>query len=198
MHFSWQKSLFLLFLCFCWDEHILQQPYFTPTTPWPVEFCDSFVKVLGVCWDATHKSRSVIKFVYLPTLTKLFADASRRLGCFSPCLCYTPDVADRSELIVTRNAQSSFVCLYTIHVSVSRLRPRSEFVPSWVCQIPLCPQHVVLNTSVSWQDKWWQNAAECDTHCELLDQWIILTTQKVIASQSSSARVIIHIIVLHF
>ena len=76
------------------------------------------------------KSRSVIKFVCVPTLTRLFllvADASRRLCCFSPCLCYTPDVADRSELIV---AQSLFVCLCTIHVSVSRLRPRSEFVPS--------------------------------------------------------------------
>ena len=90
--------------------------------------------VLGECWDDTHKSRSVIKFVYLPTLTRLFllvADASRRLCCFSPCVCCTPDVADRSELIVARNAQSSFVCLCTMHVSVgSRLRPRSEFVPN--------------------------------------------------------------------
>ena len=149
------------------------------------------------CWDDTHKSRSVIKFVYLPTLTRLFllvADASRRLGCFSPCLCNTPDIADRSELIVARNVQSLFVCLCTMHVSVSRLRPRSEFVASWVCQIPFCPQHVALNTSVSWQDRLWQNAAECDTHCELLDQWTILTGQKVITSQSSSARVIIYIV----
>ena len=88
--------------------------------------------VLGECWDDTQKSRSVIKFVFLPTLTRLFllvADASQ-------CSCYTPDVADRSELIV---AQSLFVCVGTIHVFGSRLRPRSEFVPSYV----------VLNTSVS-------------------------------------------------
>ena len=194
--FSWQKSLFLLFLCFCWDEHPTTT-IFTPTTPWPMELCDSLVTEMGECWDDTHKSRSVIKCVYLPTLTRLFflvADASRRLGCFSPCLCYAPDVADRSDLIVARNVQYLFVCLCTIHVSVSRLRPRSEFIPSWVCQIPLSPQHVVLNTSVSWQDRLWQNAAECDTHCELLDQWTILTSRKVVASQSSSARVIIHII----
>ena len=156
-----------------YNNHILHRPH---------RDLLSYVTVSWKYWEnvvTTRTNRSVIKFVYLPTLTRLFllvADASRRLGCFSPCLCYTPDVADRSELIVTRNAQSSSVCLCTIHVSVSRLRPRSEFVPSWVCQIPLCPQHVVLNTSVSWQDKWWQNAAECDTHCELLDQWIILTT----------------------
>ena len=87
---------------------------------------------------------------------------------FSPCLCHMLDVADRSELIVARNEQSLFAGLCTIHVSVSRLRPRSEFVPSWVCRIPPCPQHVVLNTSVSWQDRLWQNAAECDTHCELI------------------------------
>ena len=65
--------------------------------------------MLGECWGDTHKSRSVIKFVYLTTLMRLFllvADASRRLlCCFSPCLCYTRDVADRSELIVARNAQ---------------------------------------------------------------------------------------------
>ena len=99
----------------------------------PMELCDSLVTEMAECWDDTCKSRSVIKFVYLPTLTRLFllvADASRRLGCFSPCLCYTSDVADRSELIVTRNAHSLFVCLCTIHVSVSRLRSRSEFVPS--------------------------------------------------------------------
>ena len=195
-----EKSLFLLFLCFCWDEHPIIA-IFTPTTLWLIQLCDSLVTVLGECWDDSHKSRSVIKFVCLPTLTKLFllvADASRRLGCFSPSLCYTLDVADRSELIVARNAQSWFVCLCTIHVSASRLRPRSEFVPSCVCQIPLCPQHVVLNTSVSWQDRLWQNAAECDTHCELLDQWTILTSQKVIASQSSSARVIIYIMYLQF
>ena len=64
----------------------------------------------------------------------------------------------------------------------------AEFVRSL-----FCPQHVVLNTSVPWQDRLWQSAAECDTHCELLDQWTILTSQKVIASQSSSARVIIYI-----
>ena len=39
-----------------------------------------------------------------------------------------------------------------------------------------------------------QSAAECDAHCELLDQWTNLTSQKVIASQSSSAHVIIYII----
>ena len=89
--------------------------------------------MLGECGDDTHKSRSVIKFFLLPTLTRLFlvvADASRRLCCFSSCLCYTPDEADLSELIVARDAQSLFVCLCTLHVSVSRLRPRSEFVPS--------------------------------------------------------------------
>ena len=31
------------------------------------------------------------------------------LCCFSPCLCYTRDVADLSELIVARDAQSPFV-----------------------------------------------------------------------------------------
>ena len=146
-----EQSLFLLFICFCSDEHPITT-IFTPTTPRPIELCDSLVTVLGECWDDTHISGSVIKFVYLPTLTRLLllvADASRRLGCFSPCVCYTPDVADRSELTVARNAQSLFVCLCTIHVSVSRLRSRSEFVPSCVCQIPFCPQHVVLNTSVS-------------------------------------------------
>ena len=110
--FMTDKSLFLLFICFCWDGHPVTT-MFTPTTPWPIELCDRLVTVLGECWDDTHKSRSVIKFVYLPTLTRLFflvADASRRLGCFSPCLCHTLDVADRSELIVARNAQSLFVC----------------------------------------------------------------------------------------
>ena len=34
----------------------------------------------------------------------MVADESRRLCCFSPCLCYTPDVADLSELIVARDA----------------------------------------------------------------------------------------------
>ena len=193
IQFLWQQNhCFFFFLCFCWDEHPITT-IFTPATQWPVEFCDSHV---GQCWDDTHKSRSVIKFVYLPTLTRLFplvADASRRLGCFSSCLCHTPDVADRSELIVARNAQSLFVCLCTMHVSVSMLRPRSEFVPSCVCQILFCPQHVVLDTSISWQDRLWQSAAECDTHCELLDQWTNLTSQKVIMSQSSSAHVIIHI-----
>ena len=29
---------------------------------------------------------------------------------FFPCLCYTRDVADLSELTVARNTQSSFVC----------------------------------------------------------------------------------------
>ena len=89
--------------------------------------------VLGECGDDTHKSRSVIKFVFLPTLRRLFllvADASRRLCCFSHCLCNTPDVADLSELIVARDAQSLFVCLCTIHENVSRLRLKSEFVPS--------------------------------------------------------------------
>ena len=110
--------------------NILLQPYLHRPL---VELCDSLVTVLGECWDDTHKLRSVIKFVYLPTLMRLFplvADASRRLGCFSPSLCHTLDVADRSELIVARNAQSLFVCLCTMRVSVSRLRPRSEFVPS--------------------------------------------------------------------
>ena len=189
-----ETSPFLLFLCFSWDEHPFTT-IFTPTTPWPMELFDSLVTVLGECGDDTRKSRSVIKFVYLPTLTRLFllvGDASRRLGCFSPCLCHTLDVADRSELIVARNVQSLFICLCTIHAPVSRLRPRSEFVPSCACQIPCCPQHVVLNTSVSWHDRL------CDAHCELLDQWTILTSQKVIASQSSSARVIIYIIVLFF
>ena len=72
--------------------------------------------VLGECGDDTHKSRSVIKFVFLPTLTKLFllvADLSRRLCCFSPCLCYTRDVAHLSELIVARDARSLFICLCT-------------------------------------------------------------------------------------
>ena len=40
----------------------------------------------------------------------------------------------------------------------------------------------------------WQNTAKCDTLCQMLDQWTILTSQKVIASQSASARVIIYII----
>ena len=80
--------------------------------------------VLGECWDDTYKSRSVIKFVFLPTLTRFFllvADASQRLCCYSPCLCCTLDVADRSELIV---AQSLFICLCTRHVCLlcSRLR----------------------------------------------------------------------------
>ena len=51
-----RKSLFLLFLCFCWDEHPTTT-IFTPTTPWPVELCDSLVKVLGEYWDDSHKSK---------------------------------------------------------------------------------------------------------------------------------------------
>ena len=42
----------------------------------------------------------------------LFADGCRPrvfLGCFFPCLCYTRDVADLSELIVARDAQSPLV-----------------------------------------------------------------------------------------
>ena len=68
--------------------------------------------MLGECWDDTHKSRSVIEFVCVPTLTRLFrlvADTSQRLCCFSPCLGYTRDVADLSELTVARDAQSAFV-----------------------------------------------------------------------------------------
>ena len=43
----------------------------------------------------------------------LFADGCLPrvfLCCFSPCLCYTRDVADLSELTVARDAQSPFVC----------------------------------------------------------------------------------------
>ena len=36
----------------------------------------------------------------------MIADASQRLCCFSHFLCYTPDVADVSELNVARDAQS--------------------------------------------------------------------------------------------
>ena len=54
--FMTENSLFLLFLCFCWDEHPTTT-IFTPTTPWPVELCDSLVKVLGECWDDSHKSK---------------------------------------------------------------------------------------------------------------------------------------------
>ena len=32
--------------------------------------------------------------------------------------------------------------------------------------------------------------AKCDTHCELLEQWTTLTSQKVVASQIPSARII--------
>ena len=120
--------------------------------------------MLGECGDDTHKSRSVIKFVSLffdNVDEVVLSGLLTRRGVsvfFSPWLCCTPDVADRSELIV---AQSLFVCLCTIHVSVSRLRPRSEFVPSWVCQIlfvlsSACrAEHICILTG---QD------------CELLDQ----------------------------
>ena len=57
--------------------NILQQPY--------LHRPHSLVTVLGEGWDDTHKSISVIKFVCLLTLMRLFllvADASRRLCCF--------------------------------------------------------------------------------------------------------------------
>ena len=53
----------------------------------------SCVTVLRECWDDTHKSRSVIKFVLRPMSDEGCsfppADASRRLCCFSSCLCHT-------------------------------------------------------------------------------------------------------------
>ena len=61
------------------EMNILQQPYLH-RPPWPIELCDSLVTVLGECWDDTHKSRSVIKFVYWPTLTRLFFPTCRRVA----------------------------------------------------------------------------------------------------------------------
>ena len=57
IHFSWQKIRFFFFSFVFVEMNILQQPYFTPTTPWPVELCDSLVKVLGECCDDSHKSK---------------------------------------------------------------------------------------------------------------------------------------------
>ena len=80
--------------------------------------------VLWQCWDDTYKSRSVIKFVYRPTLARMFHPACWRVATSS--LFFLPSV--RSVLVV---AQSLFVCLCTIHVSVvSRLRSRSGYAPS--------------------------------------------------------------------
>ena len=53
----------------------------------------SYVTVLGECWDDTHKSRSVTKFVLRPMSDEVVPSPlltrSRRLCCFSPCLCHT-------------------------------------------------------------------------------------------------------------
>ena len=143
--------------------------------------------VLGECWDDTHKSRSVIKFVCVPTLTRLFllvAHASQRLCCFSPCLCYTRDVADRSELLlrVMRNP-CLFVCARDTSVSCVQ---GSELL-SGSFQVDPIVGPDVLNTSESSRDRLCRSAEKCDTHCELLG---INTSQRVIASQIPSARVI--------
>ena len=57
------------------------------------------------------------------------------------------DVADRSELIVARNAQILFVCLCTIHVSVASRLIRVCFQLS--LSDPFFVLSIVLNTSVS-------------------------------------------------
>ena len=56
----------------------------------------------------------------------LFADGCRPrvfLCCFSPCLCYTRDVADLSELIVARDAQSRLVVHETRLSAVFKAHP---------------------------------------------------------------------------
>ena len=140
------------------------------------------------CWEnvgMTHKSRGVITFVFMPTLTRLFllvADASLRLCCF--CLFVLHAWCSGS---VGVDWCAIYVCLLVQGTRISikaHTQIRVCFQPS--LSYLFRPQHVVLNTSVSWQDRLWQIAAECDTHCELLDRWTILTSQKVIASQSST------------
>ena len=65
------------------------------------------------------------------------------------------------RVVVAHDAESLFLSSCTIHVSVvSRVRHRSEF----------CPEHVVLNTSESSQDRLCRSGAKCDKHRELLDQ----------------------------
>ena len=125
--------------------------------------------VLGECWDDTHKSRSVIKFVCLPTLTRLFllvADASRRHCCFSPCLCYTPDVADLSGLLlrVMRNP-CLFACARDTSVCCVQ---GSELLSSSSQEDPIVEPDV-RNTSESSRDRLCRSAAKWATHCELLN-----------------------------
>ena len=104
--------------------------------------------------DDTHKSRSVIKFVCVPTLTRLFllaADASRRLCCFSPCLCCTPEVADRSELLLLRVMCNPFLFVCARDTSVCCVQG-SELLSGSI-QVDPIVEPDVLNTSESSRDR---------------------------------------------
>ena len=135
------------------------------------------------------KSRSVIKFVCVPTLTRLFllvADTSQRLCCFSPCLCYTRDVADLSELTVARDAQSPFVGARD--TSVRCVQGSTQFAFKWfLVELDVSP-HLNPNRTDCVRV---QRSVISMVNWLVKDSSSFITSPRVIVNHTPSARVII-------
>ena len=145
--------------------------------------CDSVVTVLGECWDDTHKSRSAIKFVYRPTVVP-----SRLLTRRGVFVVFSPF----REVSFGRRA--IFVCLLVHDTRICWIKAQTQTRVCFPAENQLVlllssacrAEHICFLTGKMVTERSVLRIVNC-----LLALRTILTSQKLIASQSSSARVII-------
>ena len=105
---------------------------------------------------------------------------------FSPCLCYTRDVADLSELTVARNAQSPFVCARD--TSVRCVQGSSQFAFRQFLVEPDVSPHLNPNRTDCVRV---QRSGISIVKCLVRDSSSFVTSPRVIVNHTPSARVII-------